>query len=148
MKPSDGTVRHYRDKSGLECDAVVHLRNGAFGLVEIKLGGAALIDEGARSLSALAAKFAPAKLPAPSFLMVLVADGDIAYRRPDGIIVCPQLSPGISWRFWWPPGNHTPVTGFVPSVHAGAIGALDNPFFRLRPGNLLRTMDAVEKCQP
>ena len=85
----DGSVRHYRDKSGLECDAVVHLRNGAFGLVEIKLGGAALIDKGARSLSALASKLDPSKLPPPSFLMVLVADGDIAYRRPDGIIVCP-----------------------------------------------------------
>lgn len=85
----DGSVRHYRDKSGLECDAVVHLRNGAFGLVEIKLGGAVLIDKGARSLSALASKLDPAKLPAPSFLLVLVADGDIAYRRPDGIIVCP-----------------------------------------------------------
>lgn len=85
----DGTVRHYRDKSGLECDAVVHLRNGAFGLVEIKLGGAALIEKGVRSLSALATKLDPSKLPAPSFLMVLVADGDIAYRRPDGVIVCP-----------------------------------------------------------
>lgn len=123
-------------------------RNLANSPNEIKLGGTALIDKGAPSLSARAAKLDPAKLPAPAFLMVLVADGDIAYRRPDGIIVCPQLSPGISWRFWWPPGNHTPATGFVPSVHAGAIGALDNPFFRLRPGNLLRTMDAVEKCQP
>ena len=85
----DGTVRHYRDKSGLECDAVVHLRNGAFGLVEIKLGGAPLIEKGARSLTALSAKLDPAKLPSPSFLMVLVADGDIAYRRPDGITVCP-----------------------------------------------------------
>lgn len=53
------------------------------------MGGAALIDKGGRSLSSLAAKLAPAKLPAPSFLLVLVADGDIAYRRPDGIIVCP-----------------------------------------------------------
>lgn len=85
----DGDVFHYRDKSGLECDAVVRLRNGSFGLVEIKLGGAALIEKGARSLLALAAKLDPDKLPRPSFLLVLVADGDIAYRRPDGIIVCP-----------------------------------------------------------
>lgn len=85
----DGDVRHYRDKSGLECDAVIRLRNGSFGLVEIKLGGATLIEKGARSLLALAAKLDPAKLSRPSFLIVLVADGDIAYRRPDGIIVCP-----------------------------------------------------------
>lgn len=85
----DGSVRHYRDKSGLECDAVVHLRNGAFGLVEIKLGGIPLVEKGARSLAALAAKLDPAKLPPPAFLMVLVADGDFAYRRPDGVIVCP-----------------------------------------------------------
>jgi predicted AAA+ superfamily ATPase len=85
----DGDIRHYRDKSGLECDAVIRLRNGSFGLVEIKLGGATLIEKGARSLLALAAKLDPAKLSRPSFLIVLVADGDIAYRRPDGIIVCP-----------------------------------------------------------
>jgi hypothetical protein len=85
----DGGVSHYRDKSGLECDAVVHLRNGAFGLVEIKLGGSVLVEKGARSLAALAAKLDTGKMPPPSFLMVLVADGDIAYRRPDGVIVCP-----------------------------------------------------------
>ena len=55
----DGEVRHYRDKNGLECDAVVHLRNGSFGLVEIKLGGETAIEHGAatlKKLSSLSAK--------------------------------------------------------------------------------------------
>ena len=85
-----GTVRHYRDKSGLECDAVVHLRNGAYGLVEIKLGGAPLIGKGVASLQALAGKVDGKKTKPPAFRMVLVADGDYAYRRKeDGIYVCP-----------------------------------------------------------
>ena len=51
-----GTVYHYRDKTGLECDAVVHLRNGSFGLIEIKLGGDAAIEHGVDTLKTLAAK--------------------------------------------------------------------------------------------
>lgn len=49
----NGKVYHYRDKSGLECDAVVHLRNGQYGLIEIKLGGQSLIEAGATTLNAL-----------------------------------------------------------------------------------------------
>lgn len=49
----DGKVYHYRDKNGLECDAVMHLRNGRYGLIEIKLGGDELIEEGAKNLLAL-----------------------------------------------------------------------------------------------
>lgn len=45
-----GSVYHFRDKNGLECDAVVHLRNGKYGLIEVKLGGDKLIEEGARNL--------------------------------------------------------------------------------------------------
>ena len=85
----NGEVYHYRDKNGLECDAVVHLRNGSFGLVEIKLGGELLIEEGAESLKALRDKIDPEKMKAPSFLMVLTGLGDYAYRREDGVYVVP-----------------------------------------------------------
>lgn len=84
-----GQVYHYRDKDGLECDAVVHLRNGAYGLVEIKLGGDKLIEEGVRTLQALAGKIDTGKMKAPSFLMVLTGVGDYAYRRHDGVYIVP-----------------------------------------------------------
>ncbi|MBR5319312.1 MAG: ATP-binding protein [Peptococcaceae bacterium] len=85
----NGSVYHYRDKDGLECDAVVHLRNGAYGLVEIKLGGDSLIEEGAKTLTALAKKIDTDKMNAPAFSMVLVGIGNYAYRRKDGIYVVP-----------------------------------------------------------
>ena len=85
----DGSVYHYRDKSGLECDAVVHLRNGSYGLIEIKMGGDTLIAEGAASLQKLAGNIDISRMKSPSFLMVLTAIGDIAFRRPDGIYVVP-----------------------------------------------------------
>lgn len=84
-----GEVFHYRDKNGLECDAVVHLRNGSYGLVEIKLGGDALVEEGAKNLKALAAKIDTGRMKAPSFLMALTAVGKFAYRREDGVCVVP-----------------------------------------------------------
>lgn len=85
----DGQVFHYRDKSGLECDAVIHLRNGRYGLVEIKLGGDRLINEGASNLLALVGKINTDKMKEPSFLMVLTGTGDFAYRRKDGVYVVP-----------------------------------------------------------
>ena len=85
----DGQVYHYRDKSGLECDAVVHLRNGSFGLVEIKLGGDRLIEEGAQALKKFSAKIDTDKMKEPSFLMVLTGTGKFAYRREDGVYVVP-----------------------------------------------------------
>lgn len=85
----DGSVYHYRDKSGLECDAVVHLRNGKYGLVEIKLGGDRLVDEGAANLLKLSSKINVEKMSEPSFMMVLVGVGDYAYRRKDGVYVVP-----------------------------------------------------------
>lgn len=85
----DGQVFHYRDKSGLECDAVIHLRNGRYGLVEIKLGGDRLINEGASNLLALVDKINTDKMKVPSFLMVLTGTGDFAYRRKDGVYVVP-----------------------------------------------------------
>lgn len=85
----DGQVYHYRDKSGLECDAVVHLRNGKYGLIEIKLGGDTLIEEGVATLKALADKIDTDKMKSPSFLMVLTGTGKYAFRRKDGVLVVP-----------------------------------------------------------
>lgn len=84
-----GTVYHYRDKNGLECDTVVHLRNGDYGLIEIKLGGDNLIEEGAESLKTLASKIDTDKMKAPAFMMVLVGIGSFAYQREDGVWVVP-----------------------------------------------------------
>lgn len=85
----DGDVYHYRDKTGLECDAVIHLRNGKYGLVEIKLGGERLIEEGVKNLKLLEGKIDTEKMNKPSFLMVLTGVGDYAYRRKDGVYVVP-----------------------------------------------------------
>ena len=84
-----GTVYHYRDKNGLECDAVVHLRNGSYGLIEIKLGGDSLIEDGASTLKELAGKIDTTKMKTPSFLMVMTGLGDYAYQRDDGVWVVP-----------------------------------------------------------
>lgn len=91
----DGTVYHYRDGNGLECDAVVHLRNGAYGLIEIKLGGDRLIEEGAESLQELASKIDTKNMLKPSFMAVLCAKAPFAYKRQDGVYVIPigQLKP-------------------------------------------------------
>lgn len=85
----DGTVYHYRDRYGLECDAVIHLRNGAYGLVEIKLGGDNLIEEGAETLKDLTSKIDTNNMPKPSFMMVLCAKAPFAYKREDGVYVIP-----------------------------------------------------------
>lgn len=85
----NGQVYHYRDKDGQECDAVVHLRNGQYGLIEIKLGGDKLIEEGANSLKSMESKIDTDKMKAPSFLMVLTGLGDYPYRRKDGVYVVP-----------------------------------------------------------
>lgn len=84
-----GQVYHYRDKNGLECDAVIHLRNGRYGLIEIKLGGDKLIEEGANTLKVMEAKIDTDKIKAPSFLMILTGTGDYPYRRKDGVYVVP-----------------------------------------------------------
>ena len=86
----DGKVYHYRDKNNLECDAVVHLRNGSYGLIEIKIGGEHLVNEGVGNLKILANKIDTTKMKKPSFLMVLTGIGDYAYKRPeDGVLVVP-----------------------------------------------------------
>lgn len=84
-----GKVYHYRDKKGLECDAVVHLRNGSYGLVEIKLGSDTSIDEGVKSLKTLASEIDTTRMKAPSFMMVLTGIGDFGYQRDDGVYVVP-----------------------------------------------------------
>jgi predicted AAA+ superfamily ATPase len=85
----DGGVYHYRDKSGLECDAVVHLRNGSYGLIEIKLGGEIRIEEGVKTLNKLASCIDTERMKEPSFLMILTAVGGYAYRRKDGVYIVP-----------------------------------------------------------
>ena len=84
-----GCVYHYRDKTGLECDAVIHLRNGAYGLIEIKLGGDDAIEYGAQTLKKLRDKIDTDKMQAPAFLMVLNGTGKYAYQRDDGVYVVP-----------------------------------------------------------
>lgn len=84
-----GNVFHYRDKSGLECDTVIHLKNGRYALAEIKLGGQNLIDEGIGNLKVLSEKIDTSRMPEPSFLMILVGVGEYAYRREDGIYIVP-----------------------------------------------------------
>ena len=85
----DGTVYHYRDKYGLECDAVIHLRNGAYGLIEIKLGGDRLIEEGAETLKSLASKIDIKNMSKPSFMVDLCAKAPFAYKRNDDVYVIP-----------------------------------------------------------
>lgn len=85
----NGSVYHYRDASGLECDTVVHLRNGHYGLAEIKLGGEKLIEEGVVNLKTLRDKIDTTKMPNPSFMMIIVGVGNYAYRREDGIYIVP-----------------------------------------------------------
>lgn len=89
-----GEIYHYRDRSGLECDAVVHLRNGSYGLVEIKLGGDKLIEEGATTLKKFEKIIDTTKMKMPSFKMILTGVGNYAFKRPDGILVVPIRSLG------------------------------------------------------
>ncbi|MBO7453809.1 MAG: ATP-binding protein [Alphaproteobacteria bacterium] len=85
----NGNVYHYRDRTGLECDAVVHLRNGLYGLIEIKLGGETRILEGIETLNKLESNIDISKMKAPSFKMVLTGTGSYAYKRPDGVLIVP-----------------------------------------------------------
>ena len=82
-----GEVNQYHDNSGLEADAVIHLNNGEWGAVEIKLGGN-MIDDAAENLLKFAAKVDTDHMKEPKFLMVLTGL-NYAYRRPDGVYVVP-----------------------------------------------------------
>ena len=90
-----GHVYHFRDKNGLECDAVISLPDGKYGLVEIKLGGEKLIEDGAANLLRLNSKLNLDKMKSPSFNMVLTATGSYSYRRKDGILVVPVTALGV-----------------------------------------------------
>lgn len=84
-----GEVRHYRDGTELECDAIVRLPDGQWGAIEIKLGGEELINDGVKSLLTLKKKLSEkSDEPAPAFMMILTACGSL-YHRPDGIYVVP-----------------------------------------------------------
>lgn len=86
----DGTLYHYRDSTGLECDAILHRRDGTYGLIEIKLGGVQHIEKGIETLKTLAAKIDTSKMKAPSFLMVVTAVGNTAgIRQSDGVYIVP-----------------------------------------------------------
>lgn len=84
-----GKLYHYRDKTGQECDAIIQLRNGNYGLIEINLGGSTQIEKGAKSLLALKDKLNTSKMKNPSFRMVLTGVGEYAYPRKDGVFVVP-----------------------------------------------------------
>ena len=85
----DGQLYHYRDSNGLECDTVLHRRNGSYALIEVRLGGEKLINDAAASMTELAGNIDTGKMPAPSFMAVIVAAGKYAYRRQDGVFVIP-----------------------------------------------------------
>ncbi len=85
----NGNLYHYKDASSLECDAVIHLRNGDYGLIEIKLGGDELIEEGPHNLLKLNNILDTSKMKSPSFLMVVIGVGNYAYKRKDGVYVVP-----------------------------------------------------------
>lgn len=84
-----GNVYNYRDKSGLEADAVIHLNDGRWGLIEIKLGGGTLINEGALTLAKLKEVIDQDKMNKPAFLAIITATDSFAYKRKDGIYVIP-----------------------------------------------------------
>ncbi len=85
----NGTVYHYRDSNDLECDAVIHLRDGAYGLVEIKIGGEKLIAEGINTLNKLAKTLDTSKMKSPSFKMLITGVGNYAYKQKDGVLIVP-----------------------------------------------------------
>jgi len=83
----DGEVFHYRDKSGLEADAIIHLKDGRWGAIEVKMGSRE-IENAAENLKALKNKVNTDKMKAPSFLMILTGT-ELAYRRDDGVTIVP-----------------------------------------------------------
>ena len=85
----DGQLYHYRDSSGLECDTVLHRRNGSYALLEVKLGGEDNINKGAASMIELSNNIDTDKMPRPSFMAVIVGVGKFAYQRKDGVYVIP-----------------------------------------------------------
>lgn len=90
LKILDGQVRHYRDNTGLECDAIIHLPNGKWGVIEIKLGGDTLINEAVKALKNLKKKIVEkSSEKAPAFMMVITAFGPAYRRKEAGIYIVP-----------------------------------------------------------
>ena len=89
MEVQRGYVFRYHDKTGLECDAVLEDAKGRYALIEMKLGGDKLIEDGVASLEGYLRLVKSRKAPRPVFRMVVTAVGEYAYTRKDGIIVCP-----------------------------------------------------------
>ena len=85
----DGELYHYRDSNGLECDTVLHRRNGSYALIEVKIGGEQNIEDGATNMISLAQNIDTDKMQAPSFMAVIVGVGKYAYQRKDGVYVIP-----------------------------------------------------------
>lgn len=85
----DGDVYHYRDNLGNECDAVIHLRNGRYALIELKLGGKTLVEEGAKTLKDVLRRIDTDRMGEPAFMAVVTGTGNYAYRRDDGVLVIP-----------------------------------------------------------
>lgn len=88
-----GSLFHYRDKNGLEADAIIHLQDGRWAAIEVKLGSK-YIDEAASNLLKLKETVDTEKIHEPSFLMVLTAT-NFAYRREDGVYVVPLGCLGV-----------------------------------------------------
>lgn len=89
IEPTGGSVSHYHDSNGLECDAVVHLYGGAYGFIQMKLGGSLEeIDQAATKMKDLADKL-DERQSKPAFYMVLTGGNKVAYRREDGVYVVP-----------------------------------------------------------
>ncbi|MCL2597471.1 MAG: DUF4143 domain-containing protein [Paludibacter sp.] len=84
---NDGDVFHYRDKSGLEADLIVQLRDGRWGAIEVKMGSRE-IEKAAENLIKLTEKINTEKMRKPSFLMV-VTGGQFAFKRKDGVYIVP-----------------------------------------------------------
>ena len=85
----DGEVYHYKDKARLECDAIVELRNGSYGLIVIKLGEDKSIEEGAKALIKMEKKIDTTRMKKPAFKMILCAVAHHAYKRKDDVYVVP-----------------------------------------------------------
>lgn len=89
VESTGGRVSHYHDSNGLECDAVIHLYGGAYGLAQIKLGGSQQeIEDAAERMRTLEERLDDNQ-PKPAFHMVLTGGNNVAYQRPDGLYVVP-----------------------------------------------------------
>lgn len=90
-----GEIRHYRDSNGLECDAVLHLENGDYGLIEIKLGGEKLFEDGISSLKSLENKIIDSQMHEPTLKMIITACGNAYVKDSTYIVPVNVLTGGL-----------------------------------------------------